>query len=1173
MSDMKWTPEQQAAIEARGGTLLVSAAAGSGKTAVLSERVIRMITDPAHPVDADRLLIVTFTKAAAAEMKQRIGDKLNALLADNPGNLRLQRQRLLLDQAHISTVHSFCSDLMRNHFHQLGLSPTFRVATEDEMLALSGQVMEEISEEMYAQFRDDPEPGMAELVELFSDDRGDRRLGETVRELYEYIRSHPFPERWLRERAVMYEQDVPLKETLWGQVLFRYAQETAEYGVMLAEGALATARQDKAVEKAYTPALMADLMYLARVHQAAEQGDWDALVQLIHTYDAARMGSPRKADPEIKEKAKAMRDHAKKQIAELGEVFDQPESDARQELRAQYPVIRALNRLVVQYGERLDALKREKNIVDFGDLEHGALRLLAEETDDGMRPTPLARELQEDYDEVMVDEYQDTNQTQDMIFRAISRNEENLFMVGDVKQSIYRFRQASPELFIRRRQAYTLYSPEYRRFPAAVLLGRNFRSRAGVTDTCNLLFRQLMSESVGEVRYDHSEELVPQAVYEPTDAPEVTFAVLQAYNEEDVHPEARYIAREIREAVASGVLVQDGKTTRPAQYRDFCVLLRSASGHAEDYLEEFRRNGIPCSGDAQNGFFGQREIMFLLALLRVIDNPVQDVPLLAVMCAPLYGFTPDEMAAVRLAAPKRPLYEAVKTAAESSEKLQRFLAELAHWRRCASTDSTRQLIQRIYAEKRLEALTLAMPDGEVRRANLRLLAEYAGTYEKAGYRGLSGFIRYIDRLQEQQGDLNGAPVQQEQANVVRVMTIHRSKGLEFPYVFVADCGRQFNRQNLNGDLLLHPELGAALRRRDPVNGARYHTTAYDAVRQELERNELSEQMRVLYVALTRAREHLYMTCTLKEPEKTIAGLATQLREEEQIPPSAVRKAKSFAEWLILGFLRHPDAGILRSLAGVPVHILPEAAQVDIVFQKTPLPEMEAVEEVPLPPPDEALLARLRQRLKPMASDGLSRVPVKAGISALAEEKQQKDFATSARAAFLSQSGMTPAERGTAMHTFLQFADFRAAAADPAAELKRLTTQGYLTPEEAAVVSLKQASALFRGALGRRILQSAQVHREVRFFMEYPAWEYDPTVTDRSAMVVLQGVADCVLEEADGLTLIDFKTDRVQDAQELLHRYEQQLRLYRRALEECFGKPVTETVIYSTVLAKTIDVAD
>ncbi len=1173
MSNVTWTPEQQAAIEARGGTLLVSAAAGSGKTAVLSERVIRMLTDPVHPVDADRLLIVTFTKAAAAEMKERIGKKLSALLADNPGDRRLQRQRLLLEQAHISTVHSFCSDLMRNHFHRLGLSPTFRVATEDEMLMLSGRVMDEVSEEMYRQFRTDAEPGMAELVDLFSDDRGDHRLGETVRRLYEYIRSHPFPTRWLRERATLYTADVPLRETPWGEVMFRYARETVEYCVMLAEGAINTARQDENVAKAYMPALISDLTFLAKVHQAAEQGEWDTLTHLLQTYDAKRLGTTKKADPDIKSKAQNMRESVKHEIKGLGKIFDQTEASARAELKKQYPVIRALNRLVTMYGDRLDELKKEKNIVDFGDLEHGALKLLVEETDDGVRPTALAEELRADYDEVMVDEYQDTNNTQDMIFRAISRNEENLFLVGDVKQSIYRFRQASPSLFIQRRQSYTLYSPGYPKFPATVLLGRNFRSRAGVTGICNFLFRQLMSEHVGEVTYDHSEELVPQASYEPTNRPEVTFAIMSTPLDTEIHPEARWIAGEIRSAMESGVLVKDGDSYRPVQYRDFCVLLRSASGHAEAYLDEFRRSGIPCSGDIQNGFFGQREIMFLLALLRVIDNPAQDVPLLAVMCAPLYGFTPDELAKVRLAAPKRPLYEAIKAAADDNEKLQAFLEDLAHWRRCAASASTRALIQRIFTEKRLESLTLAMPDGEVRLANLRLLAEYAGTYEKAGYRGLSGFIRYIDRLQEQQGDFNGA-APTEQANVVRVMTIHRSKGLEFPYVFVADCGREFNRQSLQGDLLLHPELGVALRRRDPVSGAKYHTVAYDAVRQELERNELSEQMRVLYVALTRAREHLYMTCTLKDPDKELAQMAAQLQSGERVPPSAVQKASSFAEWLILGLLRHPDSGFLRTMGGaVDLDVLQEPERLRVVRQKTAPPEIVAEEETILPPPDAELLQQLRERLMPVPSDGLSRVPVKAGVSALAEVEQERAFATTARPAFLSKTGMTPAERGTAMHTFLQFADYHAAAENPRQELARLAEQGFLTPEQASVVSLKQVSALFDGVLGQRILQSAQVHREVRFFLEYPAWEYDPTVTDRSAMVVLQGVADCVLESDDGLTLIDFKTDRVKEAEELIRRYGQQLRLYRRALLECFGKPVTETVIYSTVLAQAIAVQD
>lgn len=1171
MSGTTWTPEQLSAIEARGGTLLVSAAAGSGKTAVLSERVIRLLTDPVHPIDADRLLIVTFTKAAAAEMKQRIGDKLSALLGANPGDRRLQRQRLLLDQAHISTVHSFCSDLMRNHFHRLGLSPTFRVATEDEMLLLSGKVMDELSEEMYRSLRTDPEPGMAELAELFSDDRGDRRLGETVSRLYEYIRSYPFPESWLKEHAALYRDDAPIRETPWGKVLFRYAAEMAEYGVMLAEGALSTARQDAAVAKAYTPALMGDLTHLARIHQAAEQEDWDGLVHLLQTYSAGRMSPARKADERIKEQAKAMREAVRKQISDLAKIFDQPERDARAELNAQYPVIRALNRLVSEYGDRLTALKKEKNMVDFGDLEHGALKLLVEQTEDGCRPTALAEELRAEFDEVMVDEYQDTNRTQELIFQAISRNEENLFLVGDVKQSIYRFRQASPELFIGRRDRYRLFSPGYPLFPATILLGKNFRSRTGVTGISNFLFRQLMSRSVGEVTYDHNEALVPQAVYPPMDEPEVTLAVMETPDEEDVHPEARWIAKKIQTMIRDGAAVQDHGVSRPAQYRDFCILLRSASGHADAYLEEFRRCGIPCTGDVQNGFFGQREVMFLLSLLRIIDNPVQDIPLLAVMCAPVYGFTPDELAQIRMAVPKRPLYEAVKTKAASGDvKTRDFLDELARWRRYAAAGTTRQLIQRIFTEKQLESVTLAMPDGDVRLANLRLLAEYAGTYEQAGYRGLSGFIRYIDRLQEQRGDLAAASVLSEQANVVRVMTIHRSKGLEFPFVFLADCARAFNKQSLMGDLLLHPRLGAALRRRDPANGVRYHTVAYDAVRQELERDELSEQMRVLYVALTRARERLFMTCTLKNPENVIAQLASQLRGDEPVPPSAVQKAKSFAEWLILGLLRHPDAGWLRNMGSArELSVIEEPCRLTVEAWKAPPVAAESASDTQLPPPDEEMLKRLRQRLSPMADSGLSRVPVKAGISALAEEVQEMTYATAARPAFLSAAGLTPAERGTAMHTFLQFADYHAAAQDPAGELARLAAQGYLTAAQQQAVPVKKAAALFGSPLGRRILRAKTVHREVRFFLEYPAAEYDPNVTDREAMIVLQGVADCVLEEENRLILIDFKTDRVKDPAVLVQRYARQLHLYKRALEQCFDKPVAEMIIYSTELEQQI----
>ncbi len=1168
-----WTAEQRDAIDARGGTVLVSAAAGSGKTAVLSERVLRRLTDPDHPVDADRLLVVTFTKAAAAEMKQRIADKLTAYMEQNPGSRALQRQLLLLDHAHISTVHRFCSELLHAHFHQLGISPTFRIASEDELLLLSGRVIDSLSEWMYHRLRTENPPGLRALTELFSDDRDDRRLGQTVRALYEYVRSHPFPEEWLRSRTEAYRTAAQLRDTAWGRVLFDYARDAAASGVALLEGALAAAADDEKVQKAYSGALMEELSGLARIHDAAEQQDWDALATALQRYNAPRLGAARGADEAVKARVKDRRDAVHGLIDRLSGLFDEPEADAVAELHAQYDVVHALAELVMEYGRRLDALKAEKNLLDFGDLEHDALRLLVTRTESGVVRTPLAEELAQQFDEVMVDEYQDTNGAQELIFTALSRAENNLFLVGDVKQSIYRFRQASPELFLARRARYPLYSRSKPQFPALILLGRNFRSRAGVTGACNFLFRQLMSPALGDVEYNHLEELIPQARYVPSPTPDATLALFEAGSGDSApdEPEAEWIAARIRAMMAAGTPVtQKDGSTRPAQYRDFCILLRSAATRASDYLHVLQQRGIPCWGSVQSGFFESREISFLLALLRVIDNPAQDIPLLAVLCSPVYGFLPDALAEIRLAAPRQPLYAALQAAAEGNARVAAFLNELAHWRRAAAAGSVRALLDRVREEKQLDAIVLAMKDGTLRLANVRLLAEYAGTYEQAGYRGLSGFIRYIDRLQEQHADLAPASVLSESANVVRVMTIHHAKGLEFPFVFVADCARSFNKQSLAGDLLLHPELGAALRRRDPATGARYLTAAYNAVQLELGRDELSEQLRVLYVALTRPREKLFLLCTLPKPEETLRRLAGKLSGSAPIAPFTVREASSFADWLLLGLLRHPDMAALRTLAGAQgLTLLPDDTRWDFAFVRCGAAE-SAVPEAKTPAaPDRALLDALAERLAPRPASPLSRIPVKAAISALAERQQARAYAAARRPAFLSAGGLTPAERGTAMHTFLQFADYDRATANPAAERDRLREKGYLTAEQAAAIDLPRIAALFSGPLGQRIRAAGTVHREVRFLLEYPAARWDPPAPHSDAAVVLQGVADCVLEEGDALTLIDFKTDRV-DAATLRARYGRQLALYAEALARCFGKPVRQQLLYSLYLGQTVE---
>ena len=1161
----QWTTEQKSAITADGGTLLVSAAAGSGKTSVLSARVIRALTDPEHPIDADRMLIVTFTKAAAAEMKQRIANRLGDLLAQNPGDRRLQRQKLLLDHAHISTVHSFCSDLLHEHFHELGISPTFRIASADEMLLLSGQVADELCEAAYGRIRSGA-PGLAELADLFSDDRDDRRFGEVIRRLYDYVRSHPFPEHWLRRQAAQYRDAEMVSGTEWAAVLFDYARGAAEYGVILLEGAMAEAAQDPQFD-AYRAVLMEEMIALVRIHEAAEAHDWDALVYAVQRRTSPRLPTLRKVDESRKARIKALRDGVKKQVEKLTQLFDQSSGDAAQEIAAQAPVIDALAELVLEYGQRLDAAKRAKNLLDFSDLEHGALRLLiARNADGGFRRTDLAIALSAQFDEIMVDEYQDTNGAQEYIFKAISRDESNLFLVGDVKQSIYQFRQASPELFIRRRQAYPLYDPANPQFPATILLGKNFRSRSGVTGACNFLFRQLMSPAVGDIRYDDSEALIPQAVYPDSPTPDAALVLLEPAGD-DTEPEAEWIAARIQALMNSGGTVTQNGVRRPAQYRDFCILLRSAASRADDYLRVLQQHGIPCWGAVQSGFFQSREIAAMLALLRVIDNPVQDVPLLAVLCGPVYGFGPDELARIRQATPDAPLYSALRAAAESDAHAAEFLRDLDRWRRRAAAGSVRTLVERIWDEKQIGAVYAAMKDGALRLANLRLLMEYAVTYEQAGYRGLSGFIRYIDRLQAQRADLTPASILSESANVVRIMTIHHAKGLEFPFVFVADCARPFNQQSLTGDLLLHPKLGAALRRRD--GAVRYHTVPYDAVRCALNRDEMSEQMRVLYVALTRAREKLYLLCTVPHPETRLAHWAAVLHGDAPIAPFAVRSAQCFADWILAALLRHPDMGALRAMADADCTVIPddhawalEHIAARRMESEPPAPEPEAL-------PDPAMLAALRARFA-FAYDrpALSRIPVKSAISALAERAQAQTFATARRPAFLTDGGLTPAERGTALHTYLQFADYEAAARDPAAELRRLTDAGYLTTAQSDAVEPARIAALFAHPLGQRILHAPTVHREVRFLLEYPAAQWDPAAGGGDEAVVLQGVADCVLEYDDGLVLIDFKTDRA-SADVLRQRYAQQLALYARALAGCFGKPVREQVLYATYLGDVV----
>ncbi len=1170
MAKNEWTPEQRQAISAREGTLLVSAAAGSGKTSVLVQRVIERITGEEDPCGVDELLVVTFTKAAAAEMKQRIAARLAELLEGDPYNARLQRQKLLLDRAHISTIHSFCADLIRENFYRLGIAPGFRIATEDEMLVLRGRAAQETVEEGYAA----PDGGFTELVELLSSDKDDARLIETVVGLYQFVRSTAFPEEWLRRMAGQYDE-AGGGVRHWESVLLDYAGQRLIHARGRLSAAAALAREDPAVQAAYGGVLEEDIAAVERCIAAAAALDWDALRRCLGLCAFGRLGALKKGEGlAVREKIQERRGEAKELVRGLEEYFSLPSREAREEARSQKPAVLALTALVSRFSQRLDVMKAQRNLLDFSDLEQLSLKLLVERTQEGVSRTETAKALAQQFREVMIDEFQDTNQAQEYIFQAVSRQGENLFMVGDVKQSIYRFRQAMPEIFMEKRQKFPVFCPTSPQYPATILLGKNFRSRPGVTDAVNFMFRQLMSPRMGELEYSGEEELEAAASYPPSATPDVALKVLDMTQAADLDhdtAQAAAIASVIAQMVAQKAPILEKGAPRPALYRDFCILLRSAAKHAPAYVRELNKRGIPAWANTQGGFFGTAEVAAVLSLLRAVDNPLQDIPLLAAMLSPLYGFTPDELAYIRLEAPKSALYLALQARASRGEDHCRlFVEELSHFRQMASTLPVDRLISEIFSRKQALAIFRVMQNGALREGNLRLLLEYARTYEGAGYQGLNGFLRYIDKLQEQRSDLAPASAVSENANVVRVISIHHSKGLEFPVVFLSGCDIKFNRQGLYADLLTHPHAGIGLKRRDPKTAARFSTLAYHAVQLETEKDELSEQLRVLYVALTRAKEKLYLITALEHPGRRLSALAAQLEGEAPIAPFAVRSGGSFSDWILLAALRHPSAGILRELAGAQdLAVLPALPWEVSVEQPEPPAQEAALPEWRLPDP--SLLPELERRLEfcyPLAE--LSHIPAKAAASDLAEKAAGLRFEAAARPSFTLCQGLTPAERGTALHKYMQFAGYQAASKDPSAELERLVCQRYLTPEEGAGIELQRIAQFFASPLAARIFAAGRVYREFRFAVQVPAGLFGPALPPETEdAVVVQGVADCILEEPGGLVLIDYKTDRLKKPSDYLARYAGQLELYTQAIEQCLQKPVIERLLYAFYINQTV----
>ncbi len=1176
MAQRNWTPEQQFCIDDNGGTVLVSAAAGSGKTSVLVERIIRKITHPEHPASVDRLLVVTFTNAAAAEMKHRIADQLTECVALDPENTHLQRQLLALPRASISTVDGFCATLLRENAYRLNLSAQFKIAEEQQMTLLRGEALQETLDECYRS----KDPHFLNLAASLSNGKNDRALMASIDRIYTFIQSHPYPEQWLSDMQSIYDENVPIAQTVWGQAVLGQLQNALKASVALLSKAASLCSFDAALADKYYPSIQQDIAVFSNLIDRIQDGlGWDDCFAHISALKLTPLSAVRNCgDEDAKQRIGDLRKEVTSQITAMQKLYCGTEAQCRTDLRTTRHSVTALYDAVRVFSRVFAQKKQENNLLDFNDIEHLALQLLVTREADGtQRPTALAQELSTQFDEIMVDEYQDTNATQDALFSALSRDESNLFYVGDVKQSIYGFRQAMPELFLNRRARYAPHVTK--QYPVTVTLGNNFRSRQTVTDSVNFIFHQLMTEQTGGIVYNEQEELVCSAGYDERDGYETECLILdgKAIKNDDLDrdtAEARVIAEQIRRCM-NDLTVSDKNGPRKPQYNDFCILLRNRKSHAAAYREELERQGIPISCDSDTAFFDTAEIRLALSLLRCIDNPTLDVPLTAVLLSPLYGFSADDLAAIRLFHPQSCLYLSLCAArkhedAQLASRCAAFVEQLTKYRTLAATVAVDVLLRRLYEETLLPDLMSARNNGEQRRENLEILYDRCCMFEDNGFRGLSAFVRFMDRLHES-GNAFSTVKTTVAGNGVHLMSIHGSKGLEFPFVFIAGLCATFNHESSTGDLLLHASLGAGMQHRDPETYNRYITLPFCGLSIHLRNDDRAEELRVLYVAMTRAREKLYLIITQDNLNRKLDALSTAFDEDQPLSAFAVQTASSMGDWILAALLRHPSANELRNRTVLrDASVLPAKTDCRIAVCDVPPAEMPTETERIVVSEDAALTARLRERLAyRYPHKRLSETPAKVAASETAHDTVDLGHIAVSRPAFLSKSGLTAAERGTAMHDFMQYANFGEAQKDVDGEAFRLVNQGFLTAEQADALDKKALSAFFKSDLYDRMRRAVRCLREFHFTAKQIP-DGDTALPD-GIFTIVQGITDCLIEEEDGWVIVDYKTDSVKTAQQLLDRYRPQLAIYRQYLSPILDKPIKDCLLYSFKLNCTVRV--
>ena len=1216
MSEVKWTNEQLQAINEKGNNILVAAAAGSGKTAVLVERIINKVIN--EKIDIDKILVVTFTNAAASEMRERILEAIYKKLEENPLNYHLQRQIILLNKASISTIHSFCLDIIRNNFYEVDASANFRIADTAENDLLKYDVLDDLFEEKY----NNNDKDFLNLIEVYTDYRSDDKLKELILNIYKFIQSSPFPEKWIEEKVNQFKGDEnkDFSETIWGQVILSTLKDKIEEAVIKLRKI--SSETSKFIELSkFTAVLNEDIINLEFI--MSNMNLWNSTFNSINSFKWKNWPVDKKVTLELKDKAKEVRDKVKKELkSEFDKYMIYNSEEALKYINNMYYILNSLKELVKEFSKKFSERKKEKNIIDFNDIEHLALKILLKEENGEYVESDVAKKYKEKFEEIAIDEYQDSNLVQEYILNSISKNN-NIFMVGDVKQSIYKFRQARPELFLDKYEKYSLKAEQKENENLKIQLFKNFRSRKNILDITNLVFKNIMSKKIGDIEYNENEYLNYGANYPEPEENNFKYAgkaelhiidlkendEISAYKDEieveeddeqerveDDVIEAKFVAKKIQEIMNSVYKVYDRKEGyRNIKYKDIVILLRATSTLAPIFEKELADLDLPVFSDSSAEYLNSVEIQTIMSILKIIDNPLQDIPLVTVLRSTIGKFTDNDLIEIRLVDRNCDFYEALLKARISAEgnlknKIEDILSKLEKWREEQEYKTLDELIWQIYIDTGYYNYVGLLPNGALRQANLKILFEKAKQYESASFKGLFNFINFIDKLKGNNGDMASAKLIGENEDVIRIMSIHKSKGLEFPIVFLCAAQKSFNMKDLNENILLHQDMGFGPTFIDIENKIKFNTLAKEAIKIKSKEEIISEEERILYVALTRAKEKLIITGRRKDLSKDLAKKQEELelytQDKERIDNKLVKKAKSYLDWIMLVYLFNKNS--IKDIMELYEHNKNDLIKEIINKEETAdnINLINVIEEEAEKLKNEEEIENISKELnwKYKYQDETT-IPTKTSVTKIKELKNEnvidiedilndnKEIKLEAEANFIKQEEkISSSKKGSLVHLCLQRIDERQ---DYNIEDLKKLVQGLvfneiITEKEAESIDVNILYKYVKSELFEELRQAKKIYKEQPFYINVPVKELYKDVGDTQEKILVQGIIDLFfINNKDELVLIDYKTDYVEKGKEsvIKERYKVQLELYKNALEKSFNKKVSRAQIYLAQLRK------